>query len=440
MFHYVLGSKYFPENRYRLLYHCAAIAEAESGRQTFVARRTIRNLATNEVEPASDVLADPAPCRAAFSPERWDEFRQDVERFRSSDYPGSWSAIFRDHGYNATPVWTAVGGWIAGAPGASPARLAAIDFVLYVVLFAAIVWAFGADVGALAVLVWGVGLPWQYSWTGGAFARASWLALTVGALCLVRRSRFGAGGAALAGAALLRVFPAAFAAGPALLALRDAVRSRRIPRRYLHMAAGAAASAAVLLALAAWRTGGLDTWLELRDNLVKHAASPSGNDIGLAAIFAWDPDNTQAEVLAGGRLDDYARWERGRHEAFAARRPLYFVAAAAMLAGFTALVLRTARAEWEALAMGVLVVLAVAEISSYYLVLFLLLAPFAAARPRRVALLAAAAAGSQLPVFSEPSADTLYFVQSIVFVGAAIALFVDVAWVRTKRKTAHGYA
>jgi len=79
MFHYVLGSKYFAELRYTELYRCTELAEQDSGRKPFVERRVIRDLATNRLEPASTVLADEAPCRTAFTPERWKEFQRDVE-------------------------------------------------------------------------------------------------------------------------------------------------------------------------------------------------------------------------------------------------------------------------------------------------------------------------------------------------------------------------
>ena len=50
-FHYYLGSKFFPELRYHLLYDCTALAELENGRGAAIERSTIRNLRDNNMEP-----------------------------------------------------------------------------------------------------------------------------------------------------------------------------------------------------------------------------------------------------------------------------------------------------------------------------------------------------------------------------------------------------
>ncbi|HXV76234.1 MAG TPA: discoidin domain-containing protein [Candidatus Polarisedimenticolaceae bacterium] len=436
VFHYVMGSKYFAENGYSGLYHCTEVAEAELGRREFVERRVIRNLTTNELEPASIVLDDTQRCRSAFSAARWDEFKRDVEFFRAGVYPGSWGTIFRDHGYNATPVWTMAGGRIANLDALSrrPVWLAAIDFALYAGLFAMIAWAFGLEVAALGALIWGVGLPWQYYWTGGAFARVPWLALSVAAICLARRLRFGAAGFALTSAALLRVFPALLVLGPMMVGARDALRAGRPARPTIRAAAGALVALVLLLPLSAWAGGGFGVWTEFRDNLRKHSASPLGNDVGLPAIFAWSASNTQAEVL-DGRLDRFARWEQARRETFAARRPAYLAAALAVLGLFAVFVLRYARSEWEQLAAGTLPMLALAELASYYLIVLLLLAPFAARRPARVVIFVLTVVASQLVSLTDPSVDTLFFIQSLLFVGCAIAIVADVIRVR-RRPTA----
>jgi len=82
MTHY-LGSKFIPELRYHLPYDCTALAELENGRGAAIERSTIRNLRDNNLEPGGLALTRAAASQQAFSKERWEAFRQDVEYFRT---------------------------------------------------------------------------------------------------------------------------------------------------------------------------------------------------------------------------------------------------------------------------------------------------------------------------------------------------------------------
>ena len=127
-----VGGKYFP-GEYTLLYHCSAIAELDDGRKSEFKSRQIRNLSTNSLGPAEPVLEDVQVCRDRFTPERWNAFRQDLRLFRSFMGKDWWEKMFKDHGFNATPVWTLLGhhltntGWAEIPPPAglenSPANL-----------------------------------------------------------------------------------------------------------------------------------------------------------------------------------------------------------------------------------------------------------------------------------------------------------------------------
>ena len=251
-FHYYIGGKYFSENEYHLLYHCSAIAEADDGRATEFKDRQIRDLRNNALGPAGPVLDAPQECRAKFTPERWAAFRQDLRLFRSFMGKEWWGKMFKDHGFNATPVWTLVGrtltdvGWRGVAPpealvnspknlkGASAEKrrqvrerfnsdkadfeqrigwLNLTDGLLYAASFFLIWWAFGLWGCAFAILIWGVGYPWAYFWTGGGFGRVPWFFMAVAGTCFLKRGSSLLGGAAITWAMLLRVFPGALIAG-----------------------------------------------------------------------------------------------------------------------------------------------------------------------------------------------------------------------------------
>lgn len=262
-FHYYMGSKYFKELGYTQLYHCAGVAEIDDGLRAEFAKRQIRDLRDNQLGPALPVLNDDRGCRAAFTPERWAAFRQDLRLFRSHMGASWWAKMFKDHGYNATPAWNLVGhllsnaGWRDGVPpiGKSVARndlaslspteraaiqkhfstvskpafedylgrLITIDFLLYLGIFVLIGWAFGLRACALAMVVWGSGYPWAYFWTGGGFGRVPWLFMATAGLAFLRKGYPLLGGVGLTWSALLRGFPAGFVVGMVLQVARRMV-------------------------------------------------------------------------------------------------------------------------------------------------------------------------------------------------------------------------
>ena len=115
LYHYVLGAKYFPELGYERLYACTAVADVEDGLGARVAARRMTDLRTYELVGTAEILAHPERCTDHFSAERWELFRTDLRRFRESLAPETWERIQRDHGYNPTPVWNALGGLLVGS-------------------------------------------------------------------------------------------------------------------------------------------------------------------------------------------------------------------------------------------------------------------------------------------------------------------------------------
>src|SRR5262245_14188243 len=221
-YHYLVGAKYFPELGYANLYRCTAIADAESGRRAEARARHARDLDTNLLVPAAELLRDPERCKGRFSPARWRAFRRDVAFFREHLPPERWAATQVDHGYNATPAWGLLGALLARTGRATGPRVLALELldpVLLAASGAAIAWAFGWRTLCVALLYWGTNYPAHYGWVGGAFLRQLDLAALLVGICCLRRTRFASGGALLALASLVRVFPALALAGVALKAL-----------------------------------------------------------------------------------------------------------------------------------------------------------------------------------------------------------------------------
>ena len=228
LYHYYLGSKYFPELGYFGLYTCSV--QAGIGDAPLPADLTeITDLRSKRRLPAAEAMAAAAPCRDAFSPERWDSFRGDLGQFRALLGESRWHRVLGDHGYNPSPAWTLIGRALCSAVPATPAGLwflARIDLALLALLFGALGLAFGFEAMCIAAIAWGASGHTRYQWTGDALLRQSWLTASVLAVCLMRKQRPIGSGALLALASLERVFHACFFFGYGLRELCVWIRER----------------------------------------------------------------------------------------------------------------------------------------------------------------------------------------------------------------------
>lgn len=368
-FHYYMGGKYFRELGYERLYLCSALADAEDGFLDAGARRRIRDLSSNTLVPAVTALAEPDRCRRHFTPERWIAFKHDLAWFRARVSPRLWAAAQGDHGYNASPAWGVLGTLLASTGPASTPQilvLTLVDPALLIAMWAAVAWAFGWRAMCVAMIYWGTNFAAGFSWHGGAYLRQDWLVATIVGLCLLRRGWTAAGGAALATATLLRVFPGLVFAGVLLQAIAGRIRAVAPPpegeRRF---AAGVVLAAIVLLPVSTVVADGVAAWPGFVSNSAKHAGTPLTNHMGLKTVVAFDP-STRASVSAPLSLevDPFAVWKEARLRTFAERRWLY----AGLVAAFALLLALAVRGRpmWVAAVLGVGLIPVVAELTCYY--------------------------------------------------------------------------
>ena len=368
-YHYLVGAKYFPELGYAELYRCTAVADAESGRRAEVQARHARDLDANSLVPAAGWLREPGRCKQRFTPARWRAFRRDVAFFRERLPPERWAATQVDHGYNATPAWGLVGALLARTGPATPARVLALELLdplLLVAAGAAVARAFGWRTLCVLLLYWGTNYPAHYGWVGGGYLRQLELAaLLVGIACL-RRARFASGGAWLAFASLVRIFPACALAGVGLKALAQALETRRarLTPALRRVAAGALATALVLVPLAGVGVGGLGVWREFAARSEVLLATPLRNHVGLKTLLAWDPATTARALADPAQEDPYAPWKEARRRTFEARR-LPFAACVGAFALLLALAVRREE-EWAAAVLGLGLVPVALELTCYY--------------------------------------------------------------------------
>ncbi len=464
-FHYYAGSKYFAENRYTRLYHCAAIAEVDDGRRKEMDKRKLRDLRDNSLGPLPRILPEDELCRRAFGDARWEAFRQDLRLFRS--YMGAkwFKDMFMDHGYNATPVWTMVGHWISNAnwraaippealrkapiyeKGAKKAarkamrerfkadrlefqtsirRIAAIDGALYLCIFGAIFWAFGLRALAMAALIFGIGYPWDFHFTGGAMGRVPWLWAAVLGMCFMKKGFSGLGGAGITLSALLRGFPAALMGGVALKIADTLIRERTITPAHRRLIIACTITLGGLVAASSAATGGIGVYQEFWENTVKHKETRLTNHMGLPTLLSYHPAHS-ARFTKNSKLDDpFAVWKQRRIQNLHARAPLKYAIYAAL---FLLIGLLSRRLEdWELTALSTVFIIALFELTCYYYNFILMLAPFALKRPRYAVFLIGTACATQLVHLNIGWYDVQYTVESLTVFLGVLLLILDEAF------------
>ena len=450
-FHYYAGSKYFKENHYTNLYYCVQWAEIDAGRMNVVKARKVRNLKTNLLETTDDIIAHPEVCRDAFTADRWKQFRADVEYFRARMGADWWDKMFKDHGYNASPVWNLFGSRFANMEPASDSQIrdiALLDAFFYVSMFLAILWAFGLRACALALVVLGIGYPWAYYWTGGAFARVAWLWDAVLGVCFLKRRWYFLGGAALMGSFLDRVFPGAlfggFVAAVGAIAIREAfavkgldagarlrtlgaslwreIRHMRLPYRNAFF--GAVAAAAIALPLGAVSGGGWESYTEFLDNSQKHVKTPLTNHMGVPTILTYDPDFVARKTKNDKLEDPFEGWKDKRNEILAGRQ----VFVGLIMIGFFVLIGLWSRAHgelWELAAASTLFIVGLFQLTCYYYNFVVLLAPLAVRRPKHALWLIGATLLGHVFQLNIGWLDEQYIWESVIILAYMLYLFID---------------
>lgn len=284
--HYVLGAKYASEVRYDGLYACLLEAHAEEARWTVANPDRVRDLRDDSLVPAAEMAARRA-CANRFDRQRWQAFRRDAAFFMGQLSPAGWTAVFTDHGYNATPVWTALWAPLLRMLPVSTLwleRLAHLDEAAYAAMVLITLALLGPVRAALLAVFFGFGFPWIALWTGGGLGRSLWLVALVVAIGLAVRRRFWLAGIGLGISSALQLFPVLILAGPLLRAAR---RREDEDRRGARRLVVAATVTGILLVLLSLPVAGPALWLDFVRNTFRQAASGSVNRIGPAILAAY---------------------------------------------------------------------------------------------------------------------------------------------------------
>jgi hypothetical protein len=339
-FHYYLGSKYAPEIGYFDLYNAVLVADAETGLKYRPPDGGLRDLRTYQPTTIDAVLAQADRHRSRFSEERWQEWVKDVTFFKSRMGPG-WTEVLRDHGYNATPVWSMlVGGLLTGRVSTDSAAgmtaLALLDVLLLAAALGAVAWAFGTWPALLMAVFLASSYLLAHVHLKGALLRTDFAVCLVVATCLLKKGKTPVLAGALIGyAALSRLFPAVFLFGPAVqlafalrepagelvagrgaraIALARAAVAKTVPRTHVLLFTGFATAVLVLVAVSLIPPGGTARWGDFARKIALHRTTYNHWNVGFTsvAIARFDPPRSpnrspEAQAWPGAihyRLED----------------------------------------------------------------------------------------------------------------------------------------
>ncbi|HEY3500664.1 MAG TPA: hypothetical protein VGK73_38490, partial [Polyangiaceae bacterium] len=340
-----------------------ALADDADGIRNVRTRR-MRDLRTDGLTTPAATLADPGLCHDHFSTARWTEFAGDVREFRrATKARRHWENMQRDHGYNPPPVWTLIGRSLASLAPPTPAFLgflASLDLALIAAALALLGWAFGARIALTAAIFWATQAPSDFGWTGGGFLRQDWLFCVIAALALLRKRRPALAGAALATAALLRLFPALLFVGPLAVALGTLLLRPRASFQFEgRFFAGAAAALLLLGAASVYGVGG-SAYPAFWEHIQLRHTSAITNHMSLRTLFAFAPDARIVDLVEPGRFDPGAAWVEARAQRLEEVGGLYRLASAALVLA-TLLVGLRLRTSWAGLAVSVPLIAALTD-------------------------------------------------------------------------------
>lgn len=314
VFHYYLGAEYYPELGYYDLYPATLRADRE-GKNAFAQVQRVRNQSTYEVEDRALAESRFLPT-TRFSPARWRDFVADVAALSAHEETRDWTRIFADRGFNATPFWASVARPVTHLlPARRPVALkllAGLDLVLLAVAGLVLLAAFGRD-ATLGIALLFVLSPVDGERMIGGFLQYDWLvAIVVGLAALARppsRGRAVLAGVAFGYATLVRVFPLLFVVTWLAPHGLRWVRTGRVSRRNLLLAASFAGTLVAGFALGCATPRGADAWREFAGKIGFHAERHVFGDqrVGLQHLFTSEPGE-----LAGNSEARRASLERLR--------------------------------------------------------------------------------------------------------------------------------
>jgi ABC-type proline/glycine betaine transport system permease subunit len=421
-------AKYFHELKYDGLYLASVAAYIDNSPGQSVqtlADVELRDLRTHRMLRVRDVAGEIDAVRQRFSPERWADFRRDMQYFHETMGRDYFSTLV-DHGGNATPVWLTVAHFIFGRAHASNATLlttALLDPLLLLIFAVVIGRTFGARTAFVCLIVFGATDYYMFgtNWAGSTLRNDWMIAIGLG-VAAFKRERWMLGGALLAYAGLVRAFPALAVIGLAIPPVWWVIDHRRNEKHWPSLAVFARAHQGPLRALA-----GAAICVVVFVAVSSAVLSPS-------AWIAWAK---KAAVLSSGyhvnhlslrslAAADLETWETVDVWTQSGPRVLFFGAAAVVFIALTLRALRGRSPEQSALIALLLIPIVFYPANYYFHFVFLLplLARTEGANPRdaRLWALLLAMCAAEYPAALADSLAAHFVAESFVLLVTFFAL------------------
>ncbi len=245
VYHYYVGSKYFPELGYFGLYAATLAADdafqlekkTAHGKEArrlkkvrdFAPLKKARDMRDYLVKPRKDIVASFSEFE--MSPRRFAQLGRDTRFLRTymGIKPPGWTNTVQDLGYNPGPAWTLVGVPLANlVPPRWPwfHLISNSDVPFFVLTFLLLWWGFGLRV-ASAMALWTCTIQFNESRFAGGFLQYDWFASTLACAAFYRRGWYRAAGVSLTWGAMTRVFPGFLILPFVIYAARDGLAAAR---------------------------------------------------------------------------------------------------------------------------------------------------------------------------------------------------------------------
>jgi hypothetical protein len=127
-------------------------------------------------------------------------------------------------------------------------------------------------------------------------------------VALMERRRYAWAGAALGYAASVRLFPALFLLGPAIVAARALLRRER-PRWALRLGAGFAGAVLAAVLAGALTGRGLGAWQEFATDIRLHRDTWLTNNVGFENVVLYDGETMRRKLVDFGLPEPWIHWQ-----------------------------------------------------------------------------------------------------------------------------------
>ncbi len=354
VYHYYYGSKYFDETQRNLQYAYTLKADEESAHYLDEVKY-VDDLFDYHVKPRADIEKY-LEGRNDFTPERWEEFKQDITFLEPFQSKHQWDNMLKDHGYNGTPFWNTIGNFLAThfplQNYGSRLFVLGLDQLLLLITFIIVGLVFGPRWGIVSATYFLI-ITLNEFYTVAGFIRYDWFCATVIGFCLFKKGWYKTAAPFLAYATMTRIFPAFLLLGPGILWVIDWVKTRKMDRKLLHMFIIFGATCVLFFYVGTWNKFGFGAWTEfyrdIRLHTSQHYLGPKR--IGLKHMFI---DDLSTPLIA-----------RDNHDAaFEKQKPLYRAMQVILLAAFLLVVVRRNRN--DAFLLGYMFIFTILVLSRYY--------------------------------------------------------------------------